>query len=189
MGWGKKSFKVVWRCHQVPCGFLAKGYLPRVSYRSLMIRVIMKWSRGSNSLIKSLSSCWQKRLLACGSFSSYKKNIFSPPLLPWQFVKMCVDFIFIIWFFSEPGAKFNHSYRVSRSVKPRLFTSIIPLLEKYPTFFLRKPGEFQWSALAWGDLEPSYSCVSFFPPFNSQLMDGKQHLSDIVFSALIGFSL
>ena len=43
----KKSFKLVWRCHQVLSGFLAKSHLPRVSCqsrRSLMIRVAMKWS-------------------------------------------------------------------------------------------------------------------------------------------------
>ena len=45
----KKSFKLVWRCHQFLSGFLAKGHLPRVprqSHRSLIIRLIMKWSRG-----------------------------------------------------------------------------------------------------------------------------------------------
>ena len=41
----KKNFHLVWRCHQLLSGFLAKGHLPRVfrqSSRSLMIRVIMK---------------------------------------------------------------------------------------------------------------------------------------------------
>ena len=45
MGCGQKSFKLVWRCHQLLSGFLAKGHLPRVSRqsrRSLMISVIMK---------------------------------------------------------------------------------------------------------------------------------------------------
>ena len=45
----KKNFQLVWRCHQLMSGFLAKGHLPRVSRqsgRSLMIRVIMKWSWG-----------------------------------------------------------------------------------------------------------------------------------------------
>ena len=45
----KKSFKLVWRCHQLLSRFLAKGQLPRLSRqsrRSLMIRVIMKWSWG-----------------------------------------------------------------------------------------------------------------------------------------------
>ena len=49
MGCGQKSFKLVWRCHQLLSGFLAKGHLPwvsRQSRRSLMIRVIMKWSWG-----------------------------------------------------------------------------------------------------------------------------------------------
>ena len=41
----------------------------------------------------------------------------------------------------------------------------ITLLEKYPTliFVLRKPGGFQWSSLAWGELRPSY----LFPSVNS----------------------
>ena len=32
----KKSFKLVWRCHQLLSGFLAKGHLPRVSRRSTL---------------------------------------------------------------------------------------------------------------------------------------------------------
>ena len=49
IGCGQKSSKLVWRCLQLLSGFLAKGYLPRVSRqsrRSLMIRVIIKWSQG-----------------------------------------------------------------------------------------------------------------------------------------------
>ena len=49
MGYGQKNFQLVWQCHQLLSGFLAKGHLPRVSRqsrRSLMIRVIMKWSWG-----------------------------------------------------------------------------------------------------------------------------------------------
>ena len=49
MGICKKSFKLVWRYHQLLSGFLAKGHLSQVSRqsrRSLMIRVIMKWSWG-----------------------------------------------------------------------------------------------------------------------------------------------
>ena len=30
----KKSFKLVWRCHQFPSGFLTKGHLPQVSCQS-----------------------------------------------------------------------------------------------------------------------------------------------------------
>ena len=49
MGCRQKNLKLVWRCHQLLSGFLAKGHLPRVlqeSCRSLMIRVLMKWSWG-----------------------------------------------------------------------------------------------------------------------------------------------
>ena len=41
-----KNFQLVWQCHQLLSGFLAKGHLPRVSSqsrRSLMIRVIMNY--------------------------------------------------------------------------------------------------------------------------------------------------
>ena len=44
-----KKTQLLWRCHQLLSGFLGKGHLPRVprqSRRSLMIRVIMKWSWG-----------------------------------------------------------------------------------------------------------------------------------------------
>ena len=49
MGCGQKSFKIVWWCHELLSGFLAKGNLPRASSQprwSLMIRVIMKLSWG-----------------------------------------------------------------------------------------------------------------------------------------------
>ena len=41
MDCGQKSFKLVWRCHQLLPGFLTKGHLPRVlrqSRRSVMIK-------------------------------------------------------------------------------------------------------------------------------------------------------
>ena len=40
---------------------------------------------------------------------------------------------------------------------------------KYPSFFffLRKPSGFQWSALTWCDLEPSYVHVNFLPSVNN----------------------
>ena len=41
------------------------------------------------------------------------------------------------------------------------------MLEKYLTFFLCKPGGYHWSALAWGNLEPSYACMGFFPAVHS----------------------
>ena len=31
MGFGQKSFRLVWRCHQLLSGFLANGHLPRMS--------------------------------------------------------------------------------------------------------------------------------------------------------------
>ena len=39
---------LVWRCHQLLSGFLAKGHLPRVSRRSLMIRGITSARRPSD---------------------------------------------------------------------------------------------------------------------------------------------
>ena len=50
-----------------------------------------------------------------------------------------------------------------------IFFIVRELLEAYPiiSFLLRKPGGLQWIALAWGDLEPSYACVNFFPPISS----------------------
>ena len=59
------------------------------------------------------------------------------------------------------------------------------LLKNY--YYLQNPGGFQLSALKWGDLEPSYACVN-----SSRLsiasVDDKQHLSEVVFGALVGFS-
>ena len=48
MGCSQRSCKLVWRCHQPLSGLLAKDHLPRVlrqSRRSLMIRLILKWSQ------------------------------------------------------------------------------------------------------------------------------------------------
>ena len=48
MGYSQKRFMLMCRWHQHLSEFLAKGHLPQVSRqsrRSLMIRVIMKWSR------------------------------------------------------------------------------------------------------------------------------------------------
>ena len=38
-GQKKKNFQLVWRCHQLLTGFLAKGHLSRVSRQSLYSRV------------------------------------------------------------------------------------------------------------------------------------------------------
>jgi hypothetical protein len=49
MGCSQISFKLVWWSHQLLSGILTKDHLPWVSCqscRSLMLRVIMKWSRG-----------------------------------------------------------------------------------------------------------------------------------------------
>ena len=73
-----------------------------------------------------------------------------------------------------------------------LFTLIVPsttLLKSIrPYFFLQKPGGFKWSALAWGDLEPPYAYVNFFH-LSIVSVDGKQHLSKVVFSTLVRFLL
>ena len=45
-GCSQKSVKLVWQCHQLLSGFLAKDHLPWVLCGSLMIRVIMKFSGG-----------------------------------------------------------------------------------------------------------------------------------------------
>jgi hypothetical protein len=50
MGCEQKSFKVVWRCHQLLSGFLAKGYLPRVSRQS---RLLIN-DKGENEMIPGL---------------------------------------------------------------------------------------------------------------------------------------
>ena len=59
----RKSFKLVWWCHQLLSGFLAKGHLLRVSCqsrRSLMIRMIMKWYRGWAQISWHLPYSWGK---------------------------------------------------------------------------------------------------------------------------------
>ena len=58
-----KKTLLVWRYHQLLCGFLAKGHVPRVSRksrRSLMIRVIMKWSWSCAQISWHLPYSWGK---------------------------------------------------------------------------------------------------------------------------------
>ena len=38
MGYKQKSFKLVWRCHQLLTGSLANGHLPRVSRLSANVK-------------------------------------------------------------------------------------------------------------------------------------------------------
>ena len=89
--------------------------------------------------------------------------------------------------FAQEWCNMSHESEVS-TIKLIYCTT---MLEKYPTFFFflkKKPDGFQWSAFALGDLEPSYACVNFFRlPIAS--VDGKQHLSEIMFSDLVWFSL
>ena len=91
---GEKIFKLVWRCHQLLFGILAKGPLPRVwrqSLRSLMIRVIMKWSRGGCAHISwHLPYGWG---IHCEAM-----------FLSWCFISLQIFSISIIfWFFFYPS--------------------------------------------------------------------------------------
>jgi hypothetical protein len=54
-------------------------------------------------------------------------------------------------------------YCVSRTSVLSLSTWNIYMLESIRFFFFA----FQWSALVWGDLEPSYACMNFSPPVKS----------------------
>ena len=68
-GCGQKSFKLMGRCHQLLSGFLAKGHLLRVSrqsYRSLMIRVIMKGPRKTSARRSSDEGCATSHRLKWG---------------------------------------------------------------------------------------------------------------------------
>ena len=51
MGCAQKSFKPMWRCHQLVSGFLANGHLPRVLCQSLSAN-----NRGNNEMISGLCS-------------------------------------------------------------------------------------------------------------------------------------
>ena len=42
----KKSFKLVWRCHQLLSAFLTKAHLPRMSHQSPNDKVIITCYRG-----------------------------------------------------------------------------------------------------------------------------------------------
>ena len=63
------------------------------------------------------------------------------------------------------------------------------LLEKYPTlFFLRKPGAFQGSHLHEATLKLHTNTCTFYC-LSIASVDDKQYLSEVVFSALVGFLL
>ena len=59
---------------------------------------------------------------------------------------------------------------------------------KVSDLLLRKPDGFERSALASDDLEPSYACVNFLRLLIASV-NGKQYLSEVMFSAIVGFSL
>ena len=57
------NFQLVWWCHQLLSGFLAKGHLPRVSCqsrRSLVIRVTITWSWGLCTDLLAFVYSWGK---------------------------------------------------------------------------------------------------------------------------------
>ena len=69
------------------------------------------------------------------------------------------------------------------------FYIYITLLEKYLTLFcFAKTWWISMKPLARGDLEPSYASVNF-SRLSIASVDDEHHLSEIVFSALVGFSL
>ena len=102
-------------------------------------------------------------------------------------------------FWKEARSEFHLNFAISCNtqapqISPKLNSTKLSnahttLLEKYPIFLfllLRKPGGIQWSALVWGDLQPSFACVDF-SRLSIVSLDGNQHLSELVFNALVGF--
>ena len=79
---------------------------------------------------------------------------------------------------------------VVRNIGPSAFEAVYYSVRKVSDliFFLSKPGGFQSNTLARGNLEPSYVCLNF-SGLSIIPVDGKQHLSEVVFSALVRFSL
>ena len=58
----------------------------------------------------------------------------------------------------------------------------------YDIIFLKNLVAFN-GVLARGGLEPSYACMNFFSCLSLASVNGKQHLTEVGFSALVGFSL
>ena len=126
-------------------------------------------------------------LLSCGSFSSgsYSKissgAIFTPRS---QILSRLID--------KDLSESQNSSVKFPRALSAfHLETSFFrqdfsflflffytTLLEMYPTFVYRKPNGFQWS----------FACMhDFFSHLSIAPVDGKQHLSEVVFSARLTF--
>ena len=62
------------------------------------------------------------------------------------------------------------------------------LLRKVSDIFLHNPGGLQWSGPAWFDLEP-HTYTWIFSRLSIASVHGKLNLSNVVFSALVKFSL
>ena len=87
MGCGQKSFKLVWRCHQLLSGFLIKGHSARVLRRSRMSandRMIMRWYRGLCTdllgftlKLRKTSARWPS--MKAGHFKRFSQQ----PMAPW----------------------------------------------------------------------------------------------------------
>ena len=98
------------------------------------------------------------------------KSITSIPLNSFS-----LDSYMTVWLVIEHGT----IWYLLRNVTTEPKLSYTNLLEKYPTFFLRNPSAFQWSALAWGDLESSYLDVILCRLSIASVI-GKQHFFFLV---------
>ena len=97
MGCGQKTFKFGWRYHQLLSGFLAKGYLPRVSLHLRLSAI----DRGGNEIIPSAvhrspgicltaeKNSWYKSVLLrvlepCASDMSFMISVLTVWYLLWK---------------------------------------------------------------------------------------------------------
>ena len=68
-----------------------------------------------------------------------------------------------------------------------IYYSVRKVSDLFYLFFSKKPGEFQWSKLAWGDLEAS-NVYMIFSRLSIASVDHKQNFCKILFSSLVRYS-
>ena len=107
---------------------------------------------------------WHSTLLLVINLYNLGKKIFELTMLSRKIV-ICKQILQTtnLVFFSFCNSVHDSFSNINTAFKIVLFYSIRKSSDLI--IFLQKPGGFQWSTLAWGNLEPSYACVNFFPAY------------------------
>ena len=110
-------------------------------------------------------------IIKCSNYFHNEKRRVCCIYIQWPCDSLHCNFIlllrferFIFCLYYSPLVPFHEKPNDFTNISGRKYSSVRKVSD---ILFLQKPGGFQWSVLAWGDLEPSYRSVNFFLPVNS----------------------